>query len=102
MDCGCAQDGLCNGCLEALWMQLKGVAACRGDTWCNQLSQARREPWVPWPSNSARVRAVAMTWVDDLTRDVRLREKLAAEIERCAAERWQEQRPLVTHTAHGT
>lgn len=43
---------------------------------------------VPWPKGNARIAAVAIARVADLTRDQRLRERLAVAWETGAARRW--------------
>lgn len=80
-------------------MQLKGVAANRGHTWVAELAARRREPWAPWPVDSAKVREAAARWVEDLTRDERLRDRLIDELVRWAAKRWDERRPAATQLA---
>jgi hypothetical protein len=59
-------------CLESRWMQLRGVAARRGELWGAQMT-------VAWPD--ATMRVLALQRVEDLSRDVRLRERLATECE---------------------
>lgn len=92
MTCGCTIDRRCDACVENAFAQLKGVVACRADTWVAELAARRREPWMPWPVDSARVREAAVSWVSDLADDARLRERLIDELVRWAAKRWDEKR----------
>ena len=92
-DC-CAVDQLCDRCLNAMLAHLRGVAANRGERWAGELALQRRAPWTPWPLDSAKVREHAIRRVSDLSRDVRLRERLADEAVRYAARRWDEARPV--------
>lgn len=57
-------------CLDNRFMQLRGVAARRGEIWGAQMT-------VHWPDET--MRALAEARVADLTRDRRLLAKLAAE-----------------------
>jgi hypothetical protein len=79
-------DALCDACADSWFAQLRGVAASRYQ-WA--LDVAARVPRArPWPSDSPRSRVIARRRVADLARDPRLRERLAAEAERAAAECW--------------
>jgi hypothetical protein len=89
MLCGvCSSDQLCDDCLETSFARLTGVMDCRAATWVSQLAARRRRPWMPWPLDSERVRIAANPWVEDLTRDIRLRARLVDELLRWAARRW--------------
>lgn len=92
--CSCRSTAeLCELCRDSLYAQLRGVAACRADRWADELAAKRSAPLVPWPVGSERVHAAAIEQVADLTRDERLRELLATELERWAAKRWDESLP---------
>lgn len=75
-------------CRDGLFSQLRGTAACRGEGWAAELAEKRRDPWVPWPAGSAKVREAAVVRVADLTRDLRLREQLVDELIAWASKRW--------------
>ena len=68
--------------------QLRGVAACRGEVWADAVAARLAELGAKrpreWPNFGGRMRAIAMLKVEDLTRNDRLREKLAAEVARWA------------------
>lgn len=83
----CPRDRLCDRCLEDAFAQLRGVAACRGESWAREVAKkVPRE--LPWPSDSPKTAAIALRKVGDMSRDERLRGKLAAEIEAWAARWW--------------
>lgn len=68
MLCTCPRDALCDVCLEASWMQLRGVAARRGEAWAvGTATEGDRELLV----------ALARKQIEDVTRDPRLLERLA-------------------------
>jgi len=69
------------------FMQLKGVAARRGDQWAEDL-RGRVDPSLPWP-HSERMLTIARIKVEDLApRDERLLELLASECAKWAERRW--------------
>jgi hypothetical protein len=83
----CPPDKLCDRCLEDAFGQFKGIAACRGEAWARDVARkVRRE--MPWPSFEGKAKAMAIGRVADMTRDARLREKLAAELAAWAAKAW--------------
>lgn len=86
--CPCARDRLCDRCVEDGFRQLRGVAACRGEAWAVDVAKRCRTRQ-PWPRGE-RSMAIARRKVEDLTRDARLVERLADELERWAARRWSE------------
>lgn len=92
--CGCTIDRLCDSHVEDGFAQLRGVAANRGEHWADDLATQRRAAWTPWPVDSERVRVAAIVKVEDLTRDERLRERLAVEVVAWAARRWNERQEL--------
>lgn len=71
-------------------MQLKGVAAVRGERWADDVAarvpRARRAE--PWPTDSEKALALAKLQVADLARDQQLLELLAREANAWAARRW--------------
>jgi hypothetical protein len=73
--------------VENWFMQLKGVCACRGESWAEDLA-SRVRTRQQWPSGSERVMVIARVKVEDLARDERLRERLAVELVEWAAKRW--------------
>jgi hypothetical protein len=85
--CGCPSDRLCALCLDGRWAQLRGVAACRGEAWADELAGVRGAPR-DWPVDSEKMRALARRRVKDLARDPRLLEMLTDELVRYAAKRW--------------
>lgn len=85
--CGCPSDALCAVCLEGRFAQLRGVAACRGERWADELRDVRGAPAV-WPVESEKVRRLAAVKVADLARDRRLLEMLRNELVTWAAKRW--------------
>lgn len=96
---GCSTDRLCDACVENDFARLTGVMDCRAATWVAELVARRRGPWVPWPRDSERVRAAAVRWVADLTRDPRLRARLIDELLRWAERRWNVYRPAFIASA---
>lgn len=75
IECDCrATPALCDRCLQDAWMQLRGVAACRGERWGAQLARAGAAP----------LELEATRRVADIARDARLRVRLAAEALRWA------------------
>jgi hypothetical protein len=86
--CGCASDALCPLCLDGRFSQLKGVAACRGERWADDVAVRVTRRDQRWPTDSDKVLAIARMQVADLTRDPRLLEMLAGEALRWAARRW--------------
>jgi hypothetical protein len=78
---------LCETCLAGSWDNLRGTAACRGELWADRVACS-----VPrsraWPAHEGKAAAIARRKVEDLTRDDRLLEMLAAELARWAARRW--------------
>ncbi len=82
----CPMDALCDRCVEDMYRQLCGVAACRGEFWASEVAKkVPRE--MPWP-DSDKMRAIARRKVGDMTRDTRLAERLAAELAAAAERRW--------------
>jgi hypothetical protein len=85
--CECrATPALCDRCVDDLFAQLGGVAACRGETWANSV-MARVRTHEPWPE-TPKAWAIAQRRVEDLTRDQRLLARLTAEVAKYAARRW--------------
>jgi len=85
---GC--DPLCDDCVAEHLAQLSGVAQCRGEAWARAI--ARVIPIDrPWPY-TARMRAIAVRKVSDLTRDERLRRLLADELAEGASRWWERAR----------
>ena len=70
-----------------LFMQLRGVAACRGERWAERVGRRVRRDR-PWP-RTAKAHAIALRQVADLASDADLRERLAVECE-AGARRWWE------------
>lgn len=85
--CGCPSDQLCKLCLEGRFAQLRGVAACRGEAWAEDMRDVRGAP-IDWPVDSEKMRRIAERKVEDLARDPRLAKMLADELVRWAAKRW--------------
>jgi hypothetical protein len=84
----CSFDVLCDRCLEDLFAQLRGVAACRGEVWAMELAKVPHLRALPWPEDSERVLAIARAKIADLSRDERARDRLAGELARWAARWW--------------
>jgi hypothetical protein len=83
----CPPHALCDACLETAFSQMRGIAACRGESWSHDVARkVSRE--MPWPSFEGKAKAMAIGRVADMTRDTRLREKLAAELAAWAAKAW--------------
>jgi hypothetical protein len=83
----CPPDKLCDACCDSAFMQSKGVAACRGESWAREVARkVSRE--IPWPAHEGKARDIALRKVEDMTRDARLRELLAAELAAWAAKAW--------------
>ena len=88
MRCECRQTTeLCGPCRGDLFLQLRGVAACRGERWADRVA-ASTEIRDPWPAFEGKARGIAIRWVADLTQDLELRELLATELAKWAAKRW--------------
>ncbi len=66
---------------------LRGTAACRGTYWAVAVLE-RVHDRRPWPPYDGRCRAIALSKIDDLTRDTTLREDLARVAHSWAARRW--------------
>jgi hypothetical protein len=85
----CPRDRLCDLCLAGAFDNLRGTAACRGEIWADRVSCS-----VPrsraWPAHEGKAAAIALRKVEDLTRDDRRLEMLAAELARWAARRWRQ------------
>jgi predicted GNAT family N-acyltransferase len=83
---GCADDDLCDACVESRLAELRAIAARRGEEWADDIARKihRSEPWPETPT----MQAMARVRVADLTRDERLREQLAAEALAWAKRRW--------------
>jgi hypothetical protein len=68
--------------------QLRGVAACRGETWAMRVV-GRTHARPPWPTfDDPKCRAIARRKVADLAVDERLRDELALIANVWAALRW--------------
>lgn len=78
---------LCARCRADRFAQLKGVAACRGEVWADQVAETMPRDR-PWPVDGARTAAIALRKVEDLTDDEALRVDLARELVRYAGRRW--------------
>lgn len=87
MTCGCPRDGLCDRCVDDVFAQLRGVAACRGEVWAMNLARRCRRD-LPWPAFEGRTRELARAKISDLTGDPRLAERLARELASWAARWW--------------
>jgi hypothetical protein len=77
--CCTDRSNLCERCAADLFACLKGTAACRGEYWAR--SVARRCPSLrsrAWP-RTPKSRGLVLDRVHDLTRDSRLRARLADE-----------------------
>jgi hypothetical protein len=85
---GCCTDcsRLCPSCRADHFACLRGVAACRGETWARRVA-ARCDRNRPWP-RSERSHAIARQKVADITSDDGLRDLLATEAENYAARWW--------------
>ena len=94
--CGCREDALCEICLDARFMQLKGVAAVRGERWADETAQ-----WMSrdreWPEYSPKMLVIARLKIAELGRDPKLLEKLAMECARWAAKRWNAARSVAAN-----
>ena len=79
-------------------MQLRGVAASRGERWADHVALV-----VPrsqsWPDGSDKILTIARRKVEDLGRDEKLIDMLAAEVVRAAARRWNGQRHTLRQNA---
>lgn len=81
LECACqTAPELCPECRESRWMQLKGVAARRGELWGYRLRATTIFP----PRMRAVIEREADRLVTDLARDPVLRARLAAEVLRFA------------------
>ena len=89
--CGCEREQLCELCFLGAWDNLRGTAATRGEVWAMRVAE-RVSRSRPWPSGSDRVLEIARSKVVDLSRDPRLRERLALELARWAERWWVRQR----------
>lgn len=79
---------LCKLCRGGWFDQLKGVAACRGEVWADELARDPKLARLPWPIGSEKVTTIARTKVADLTHDPELLELLAGELAKWAERRW--------------
>lgn len=84
IDC-CPPANLCPLHLQAMFMQLKGVAALRGELWAESVA-AKMPALTSWPETE-KMRSIAARKVEDLASDLELRRRLADELVRWA-ERW--------------
>lgn len=91
MLCPCPRDALCLRCRADLFAQLRGVAACRGETWAERVAHHVSREHV-WPPHDGRAADIARRLVGDLARDPVLVDMLASELARWAARRWNEPR----------
>lgn len=89
--CDCPRDQLCPLCFDGSWQNLRGAAATRGEVWADQVAKVIDRSR-PWPAHEGRAAAIARSKVEDLSRDPRLVEQLAAELARWAAKRWESRR----------
>jgi len=80
---------LCDRCRDALFSQLRGTAACRGEAWADRVA-AYVAPARVWPPHEGRTADIARRLVRDLARDRRLLEMLAGELAAWAARRWRD------------
>jgi hypothetical protein len=85
--CGCPSDALCTLCLDGRFAQLRGVAACRGEAWADDLAQTEYRNH-PWPVGSEKMRTIARAKVADIARDPKLLEMLVDELVKWAEKRW--------------
>ena len=85
MLCDCLGDALCDRCVEDRFLQLKGVAARRGERWAD-VAAARGAHKVAGPLPLEPETAARL--VEDITRDPRLRDRLRAELVAWAERRW--------------
>nr|HEX4316239.1 hypothetical protein [Kofleriaceae bacterium] len=86
LGCSCSAEALCDACIHDAFQQLREVAACRGERWAFIVA-SRVATTRPWP-RTERARAIATRKVEDLARDARLRDRLAAELQWWAERRW--------------
>ncbi len=77
---------LCDVCLAEQLEQLGGTAECRGEAWARAIANVIAIDRA-WPYTE-RSRGIALRKVSDLTRDERLRERLADHCELGAARWW--------------
>jgi hypothetical protein len=86
--CDCPRDRLCEICLARAWDTLRGVAATRGEVWAEDIAR-RVGLRKAWPGYDGLAAAIAARKVADLSEDPRLRARLAVELARWAARRWE-------------
>ena len=67
--------------------QLRGVAACRGETWARSVA-TRTHRRQTWPGYNGRCAQLARDKVSDLGRDERLQDELARLVVHWAARWW--------------
>jgi hypothetical protein len=72
-------EALCDRCLADAEAKIIGCAMLRGERWGESVARRMGTKRAPWPSweRTKRLRAIAISKVSDVTRDQRLRERLA-------------------------
>lgn len=83
----CTRERLCDRCLQDRLAQLRGVAACRGETWARSVALRTRRQRA-WPAYGGRCATLARAKVSDLGRDARLQDELARLVVEWAARWW--------------